>query len=341
MSPERFLPRPRPPNEHTSRPAQTLWESLHQHSGLSTLTSGRLGYTGRARTTARTLQRSARALTHSAVLRSPTLIAAFWWEEVKNFGDLITPLLLRDLGIIPILTPAARAALIGVGSLIQHIDDNYSGTIWGAGLIANTPRSIPAATTLALRGELTREQCGSPHVEALGDPGLLLAEYISRQPKRWDVGLVPHYVHVGDSDLTRLLQSASQTVTVVNVQSDPLRVARHIAACRTIITTSLHGLIVADSLGIPALWLRMPRALSGGDFKFRDHESVVRPSRPRGMDIHDVESMAHAVSVARRANAQRVEHAIGAIKRSGRMILDVTRHETTTLPRAIMRSVMS
>ncbi|SNV23740.1 Uncharacterised protein [Dermatophilus congolensis] len=139
MSPERFLPRPRPHHNYTSRPAQTLWESLHQRSGLSVLTAGRLGYTGRARTTARAIHRSASALSHPSVLRSPALIAAFWWEEVKNFGDLITPLLLRDLGIIPILTPAARAALIGVGSLIQHIDDNYSGTIWGAGLIANTP----------------------------------------------------------------------------------------------------------------------------------------------------------------------------------------------------------
>jgi hypothetical protein len=41
-----------------------------------------------------------------------------------------------------------------------------------------------------------------------------------------------------------------------------------------VISSSLHGLIVADSLGIPNVWLRLSPDVLGGDYKFKDYYSV-------------------------------------------------------------------
>lgn len=51
------------------------------------------------------------------------------------------------------------------------------------------------------------------------------------------------------------------------------------------VTTSLHGLVTADSYGIPAVWTTLEPGLGGGDFKFRDYESVITPGRTRRIDF--------------------------------------------------------
>jgi len=90
---------------------------------------------------------------------------------------------------------------------------------------------------------------------------------------------------------------------------------REIGACAAILTTSLHGLITADSFGIPALWTILQPELSGGDFKFLDYESVVTPNASRfhafdeRMTLPDL--LAHTV-VAPRSTVQSASDALEA-----------------------------
>lgn len=44
-------------------------------------------------------------------------------------------------------------------------------------------------------------------------------------------------------------------------------------ACKYIISSSLHGLICADSICIPNRWIKLSELL-GSDFKFHDYYSV-------------------------------------------------------------------
>ena len=46
---------------------------------------------------------------------------------------------------------------------------------------------------------------------------------------------------------------------------------KEIAACRRVVSSSLHGLVVAHSLGVPAAFVR---AEGIDDFKFRDYFSA-------------------------------------------------------------------
>lgn len=304
------------------------WRKAAERGGA--LLQGRGSYTGRSRRGGRALQRAARAVATPSLYPSAAVVPTFWWERVKNFGDLLTPYLLPSWNVVPVLTPAADAALVGVGSLIQQLPPTFSGALWGTGLIEDRAVDLPGATALALRGELTRDRLGNPSVVALGDPGLLLGRVTRRQSVRWDVGVVPHYVHRDDRVLAGLVADFSDAVTVIDVQQHPRAVARRIASCRAIVTTSLHGLIVADAFGIPAVWVVMPKELYGGDFKFHDHESVAAPSRPRGLRLEEITSLRAAVAAALPADEKRIARARDGLVAAARQIPQVTRTERMT-----------
>jgi len=56
---------------------------------------------------------------------------------------------------------------------------------------------------------------------------------------------------------------------------DPLEVVRQIGSCKRIVTSSLHGMIVADAFGIPRR-VEICNKLDGGTFKFRDYSATIK-----------------------------------------------------------------
>ena len=67
----------------------------------------------------------------------------------------------------------------------------------------------------------------------------------------------------------------------IDVRNGPDRVVREIASCAAVLSTSLHGLIVADAYDIPAAWATLAPDLMGGTFKFHDYESNVTAGAAR------------------------------------------------------------
>ncbi|MFD1079906.1 polysaccharide pyruvyl transferase family protein, partial [Longispora fulva] len=50
---------------------------------------------------------------------------------------------------------------------------------------------------------------------------------------------------------------------------------KEILECEKVLSTSLHGLIVAHAYGIPAVWVKMSDKIFGNDIKYADYlESV-------------------------------------------------------------------
>jgi hypothetical protein len=56
--------------------------------------------------------------------------------------------------------------------------------------------------------------------------------------------------------------------------SPPKEVISQIAQCNSILSSSLHGLITADSLRIPNIRIEISTAIRGGDWKFNDYYSA-------------------------------------------------------------------
>lgn len=211
------------------------------------------------------------------------LMKSYWWRSVPNFGDAIGPLLIKHFtGLDTMWSPVKEASVISVGSILEHLPMKWEGTILGSGrLKENSKLDLSRATILGLRGPLSAR--GIYGDFALGDPGILANELVGAQPKKWDLGILPHW---RDTELvgrfTRLIRPPA-TIKIIDPRDNPLEVVRQIGACRRIVTSSLHGTIVADSFGIPRRVEVSPAlANEGGDFKFRDYHASINTTFEQG-----------------------------------------------------------
>ena len=198
----------------------------------------------------------------------------FFWRGRKNFGDLLTPLLLRHFcGIEATWAPVQEAALVGVGSIIELVPDGWDGTIIGTGkLHAETKLPVGRGRILALRGPLTA--AGVRGDFALGDLGLLANELVRTETKRHDIGIVPHW---SDETLIDRTKAVRKDALAIFPDDEPLEVIRQIGECRKIVCSSLHGMILADAFGIPRRVEVAPHMeYEGGHFKFRDYSLAIQ-----------------------------------------------------------------
>lgn len=226
---------------------------------------------------------------------------AYWWKDVNNFGDRLTPYLLTHFsGVTPVWAPIDQADLIATGSIIHHVQNSWGGVILGSGLLRkDLPVHVSDANILAVRGPLTRAAVvGHRNHIAQGDPGLLANELVNVRTKRWELGVLPHW---SDDGLAYRASSefAKYKPKLIDPTADPLTVVRQIGQCRKLVTSSLHGVIVADSFGIPRRIETTNLFELDTMFKFDDyhksinHEYVIgKTSKPhRG----HVEARKHAI----------------------------------------------
>ena len=202
-------------------------------------------------------------------------VYAYWPDVEINFGDLLNPVLMCHYGMTPIRTPHKSAEVIALGSVLQWIDDEFNGFIAGAGLISDIKKPLLNAKILAVRGKLTRDRVGASEDTILGDPGLLVSKIFKQNLKKnYSLGLVPHYVDKEDTRLIKICDKYPNDVLFIDVQRKPKKVITDIIKCQHILSSSLHGLITADSYQIPSGWLLLSDAVIGKGFKFFDYASA-------------------------------------------------------------------
>lgn len=205
-----------------------------------------------------------------------------------NFGDELSPLVVSFVtGREAVHAGPWDCELTAIGSILDRflkvggrvrtgLRKRLLGqriAVWGSGLIAEAEPGGHPLDILALRGGLTRSALRAGDGVPLGDPGLLVGRMIRLPAKTHAIGIVPHYVDKADPMVRAL--SGLKGVTVIDVETDAMTVTRQIAACGLVLSSSLHGLIVADAFGIPNQRLKFTGNLKGGDFKFSDYASAL------------------------------------------------------------------
>ncbi|WP_207100517.1 glycosyltransferase family 2 protein [Paracoccus shandongensis] len=216
---------------------------------------------------------------------SKTPIKLYWFRRNAgagiNFGDDLGPLVVKQLTGREIeWAAAADCDLASVGSILSQVSRDAARNarkssilVWGSGLITNDPSPLHRSLDLlAIRGELTRDTLGLPDLP-LGDPGIFAADVVPAGAREYAWGIVPHYSQRRSKEIRDLAKA--HDCLLIDPTNDPVKVLRDISSCEAILSSSLHGLIVADSYGIPCCWLNVPSHKSH-EFKFADYCSGVR-----------------------------------------------------------------
>jgi hypothetical protein len=199
----------------------------------------------------------------------------FWCQcgpRGSNFGDEASETIVRLVGgreTEHIDVPHQDSAdIVASGSVLHLLSSDYKGYIWGSGIIQDDHQfRFPNAKIQAVRGKLTAKRAGVD--VPLGDP-LLLWQGVKR-PK-WRLGIIPHYVDFEDRAIYEFAKNNESVIVVDMLARDA---ADRIATCSCILSSALHGLVIADAMGIPNLWtLFSDNKIVGHGFKFRDYYSA-------------------------------------------------------------------
>lgn len=229
-----------------------------------------------------------------------------YWYRSPNWGDALSPVLAGLLSGKRVIHVGAmhQSRYLVIGSILGSASDRSE--VWGSGFIreadqlAGRPRAVHAVRGPLSREALIRQGVDCP--EVYGDPALLLPRFLNPVVgNRFAVGIIPHYVDKGHPWLE--LCARDPQVKIVDVESDICEFVRDIKSCAVILSSSLHGLICADSYGIPSAWIRLSDSIIGGHFKFHDYQESIGMARTGPVVIQPDTS---PVAVASCATAHRL-----------------------------------
>jgi pyruvyltransferase len=206
----------------------------------------------------------------------------YWYKDL-NWGDALNPILIELLSERKArYTPYFFCdRFIAIGSILENANERTE--VWGSGLIregiklTSRPKKIHA-----VRGPLTRAtllEDGIECPETFGDPALLLPFFFNPDvPKKYDVGIIPHYVDKNNPWVE--MHRSDPSILVIDVQSYTWDFVKAVKSCRVILSSSLHGLICSDAYRVPNTWIQLSDNLIGGDFKFHDYYLSIGSGRP-------------------------------------------------------------
>nr|WP_154922041.1 polysaccharide pyruvyl transferase family protein [Microbacterium testaceum] len=179
-------------------------------------------------------------------------------ERINNFGDLLGPEVVRALApparssaLADVLAPL-RPRLFSVGSVLHFT--RTGDHVWGTGWNGKIPVEKLTARRLrvhAVRGPLTRATLrdrGIDAPEVYGDPALLLPDLYPqlrqwRDSPRQGIAWLPNLNDAG---------IRPDGMRAIDPREPLWRVLEGIAVSDFVVASSLHGIILADALGIPA-----------------------------------------------------------------------------------------
>lgn len=196
----------------------------------------------------------------------------YYWTHAAgdNVGDLISLVLVREIvesfGLDFDQRVRRTHKLFAVGSILEQAVPH--ATVWGSGL--RHPVVSPTNVALdvrAVRGPLTRDALlhgGIACPEVFGDPAILLPRFYRPKPARRRAFLViPHFLRECEL-LQRHPGDCISTLT-----SDWQGFVDAIAGADLVISGSLHGIVLAEAYGVPAILLAS--AADRDRFKYDDY----------------------------------------------------------------------
>ena len=225
-------------------------------------------------------------------------VKVYYFNGWPNFGDMLNEDILSSIFKLDFeFASFQNADLCCVGSIFDllitnsQIGNSYKEMqkgcksdkplhIWGIGLMYDygniEQKGLRPFIIHALRGEKTRKRLSEILEKdiscVLADPGILSPMIVQASEKKHHMGIIPHRCDKHEELFEKMLEYYPNS-KIIDVQNDPKQVLNEISMCDYVISTSLHGLIVADSYGIPNCWCEISDKVLGNRFKFHDYFS--------------------------------------------------------------------
>jgi pyruvyltransferase len=213
-------------------------------------------------------------------------INAYWYSshissDVSNWGDAINPWLISKFSDSKVTKNEKMPRLFAIGSVLQHgVKDN--DIIWGTGTLSS--KRITPNLDLdirAVRGPLTRDvllKSGYKCPDVYGDPAMLVKDFYNHTVEvTHDFGIIPHVSELEHPIILDILKRYN--VKLINIRLGHTEFIDELKSVSYVISSSLHGLIMADAYGIPNTKIDLPGTQwKGSNWKFADYfASVERP----------------------------------------------------------------
>lgn len=195
----------------------------------------------------------------------------------NNLGDVLSEVVVKWMcsqkGIDFSKETADTRHLYAIGSILQM--GYQDTTVWGSGFAMELGklRSIPHSSDFkhldvrCVRGPKTRktlQKLGHDCPKVYGDPAVLMPLiYQPKQAEKSDYLIIPHY-----SQEKNARKKYGDKHILSMCTDDYESVIDKIAASKRVISSSLHGIILAEAYGVPAVFL-MDRE-SRFNYKYED-----------------------------------------------------------------------
>ncbi len=232
----------------------------------------------------------------SAKGASKTGLPVFWWDaagkkfdgkfgnrkfETGNFGDIAAAEVVAHATGLDVRAPGRNERkILSIGSVLHTAKDG--DVIWGTGAKGTKMHLDPQVKNLhayAVRGPLTlgvllRSKIDISKITHLFDPGVIIPSMYKEELDQHRASLasqhrgpciIPHY----RDDLLFRREYPEYAHHMVKVDCTPLDMCKALCGADFVISSSLHGIIFAEAMGIPAYW----HAPQGGEdeTKFYDY----------------------------------------------------------------------
>ncbi len=229
-----------------------------------------------------------------------------YWCKFNNFGDALNEYIFeRCFGVKTDFSPILDADAVGIGSVLENAllstkdlnkivkiilnknkplyvlssgfgweEEHYTSKIrfFKSMILKRDLRivSLRGKNTLALVEKILNTKLENP---VLGDLGILSSELLKqRETPIYDIGIVPHYADFGNPIFYKIAEQNPNSI-IIDTMAGVEEFLKQVSMCKTLISTGMHPLIAADSLGIPNLWCRISEKTTTR-FKYADYYSV-------------------------------------------------------------------
>jgi len=202
-----------------------------------------------------------------------------YWSKCannQNLGDISGAYILERYGYDIEWKNWDEADTIAVGSIASMAQPGTR--VLGTGISTRTARLNSDVNWIWTRGPITRQrviELGGVCPEIYGDIALLFPRLVKPLDKIYKTAIISHYIDY------KLIKEKYPESTIINMQTDNMiETVQKITRCERVISSSLHGIIIANAYGIPAAWTKFNK-LTGDNIKFQDY------ARSGGMDLEE------------------------------------------------------